>query len=56
MALELRLVKTATDSRMGRRLAREARWLRERSPGGGRLLEAFGKALGMDAGLIVKEN
>jgi hypothetical protein len=29
MALELRLVKTATDSRMGRRLAREARWLRE---------------------------
>jgi hypothetical protein len=30
--------------------------VRERSPGGGRLLEAFEKALGMDAGLIVKEN
>jgi hypothetical protein len=29
MALELRLVKTATDSRTARRLAREARWLRE---------------------------
>jgi len=29
MGLELRLVKTATDSRTARRLAREARWLRE---------------------------
>ena len=29
MALELRLVKTATDSRTVRRLVREARWLRE---------------------------
>jgi hypothetical protein len=31
MGLELRLVKTATDARSARRLAREARWLRELS-------------------------